>query len=123
MWIKVSDFCPDACPTHLIVDFEKAAINAFSAHFPNTHVKVCFFHLCQNVWRKIQQFCLATRYKQDTEFAIKVRMLPSLAFAIPTDIPELLNQLFLDLPPEAYDLALYFESTYIGRHTANSALM
>ena len=50
-------------------------------------------------------------------------MLPSLAFATPTDIPELFNQLFIDLPPEAYDLALYFESTYIGRHTANSALM
>ena len=28
MWTKVSDFCLDACPTHLIVDFEKAAINA-----------------------------------------------------------------------------------------------
>ena len=123
MWTKVSEFCPDACPTHLIVDFEKAAINAFSAHFTHTVVKGCFFHLCQNVWRKIQQFGLATRYKQDKEFAIRVRMLPSLAFATPTDIPELFNQLFIDLPPEAYDLALYFESTYIGRHTANSALM
>ena len=50
-------------------------------------------------------------------------MLPSLAFATPTDIPELFNQLFMELPPEAYALALYFYSTYIGRHTANSALM
>ena len=47
---------------------------------------------------------------------IKVRMLPSLAFATPTEIPELFNQLFIELPPEAFDLALYFESTYIGRH-------
>ena len=50
-------------------------------------------------------------------------MLPALAFATPTDIPELFNNLFLQLPVEAYDLALYFEATYIGRHIANSPLL
>ena len=40
----------------------------------------------------------------------------STSIATPTDIPELFNQLFIELPIEAYDLALYFESTYIGRH-------
>ena len=122
MWNQVSILCPDACPTHLIVDFEKAVINSFSKQFPHTEVKGCFFHLCQNVWRKVQQLGLATRYKQDSEFALKVRMLPSLAFATPTDIPELFNQLFMELPLETYDLALYFESTYIGRQIANSTL-
>ena len=50
-------------------------------------------------------------------------MLPALAFATPFDIPEIFNDLFLQLPAEAYDLGLYFENTYIGRHIANSPLM
>ena len=50
-------------------------------------------------------------------------MLPSLAFATTTDIPELFNQLFIDKQPEAYELTLCIESAYIGRHTANFVLM
>ena len=83
MWNKVHDLCPTACPTHLIVDFEIASINAFSQYFHTTKVQVCFFHLCQNVWRKVQQLGLGARYMQDPEFATKVRMLPALAFALP----------------------------------------
>ena len=91
MWNQISIFCPDACPPHLIVDFEKAVIHSFPTQFPHTEVKGCFFHSCQNVWRKVQQLGLATKYKQDSEFALKVRMLTSLAFATPTDIQELLT--------------------------------
>ena len=47
-------------------------------------------------------------------------MLSALAFATPTDIADLFNELFMELPPEAYELASYFESTYIGRHIASS---
>ena len=94
MWNKVLDLCATACPTHLIVDFEIASINAFSQHFLTTKFQGCFFHLCQNVLPKAQHFGLAARYKQDVEFAIQVRMLPALAFATPTDIPDLFNNLF-----------------------------
>ena len=38
-------------------------------------------------------------------------MIPALAFATLTDVPELFNQLFMELPTDAYDLALYIEST------------
>ena len=72
------------------------------------------------MWPKVEQLGLAIKYKQDSEFASKVRMLPSLAFATPTDILELFSQLFMELPLEAYDLAQYFESTHIGRQIANS---
>ena len=90
MWNKVHDLCPTAFPTHLIVDFEIASINAFSQYFLTTKVQGCFFHPCQNIWRKVQKLGLAARYMQDVEFAMKVRMLPALAFATPTDIPEIL---------------------------------
>ena len=116
MWNQVKILCPDACPTNLIVDFEKAAINAFESHFLQTQVKGCFFHLTQNVWRKIQELGLKKKYQQDSSFALQIRKIPALAFATSTDVPELFNQLFMELPTDAYDLALYFESTYIGRH-------
>ena len=80
MWNHISVFCPDACPTHLIFGFEKTVIHSFSTQFPHTVVKRCFFDLCQNVWRKVQQLGLANKYNQDSEFALKVRMLPLLAF-------------------------------------------
>ena len=101
MWNKVHDLCPTACPTHLIVDFEIASINAFSQYFPTTKVQGCFFHVCQNVWRKVQQLGLGARYMQDPEFVTKVRVLTALAFATPFDIPEIFNYLFLQLPAEA----------------------
>ena len=51
---------------------------------------------------------------QDAEFVKGIRMLPALAFAAPIDLPELSNNLFFQLPVDAYDLALYyFEVTYI----------
>ena len=106
MWEQIKILCPNACPSHLIVDFELAAINSFSLNFPGTQIKGCFFHLTQNLWRKIQELGLKARYQQDPSFALQVRMIPSLAFATPTDVPDLFSQLFATLPPESYDLAI-----------------
>ena len=39
-------------PREVIVDFEKASINAFKAVFPSVSVKGCFFHFAQANWRK-----------------------------------------------------------------------
>ena len=123
MWEQIKILCPNACPSHLIVDFELAAINSFSLNFPGTQIKGCFFHLTQNLWRKIQELGLKARYQQDPSFALQVRLIPSLAFATPTDVPDLFSHLFATLPPESYDLALYFERTYIGRHMNNSPIV
>ena len=123
MWDQVKLLCPDACPTHLIVDFEKAAINAFSRHYPLTQIKGCFFHLTQNIWRKVQEFGLQRKYQEDPIFALQIRMIAALAFAPQSDVPELFNQLMMQLPTEAYNVALYFESTYIGRRLANSSIV
>ena len=72
---------------------------------------------------KIQESGLKARYQQDPSFALQVRLIPFLAFATPTDVPELFSELFATLPPESYDLALYFERTYIGRHMINSPIV
>ena len=41
-------------PGSVLVDFEQAAINAFRAVFPNSTLKGCFYHLSQNIYRKVQ---------------------------------------------------------------------
>ena len=55
---------------------------------------------------------------QDAKFAKNSRY--SLVFAAPTDVREPLNNIFLQLPAEANELALYFEATYMGRHIDKS---
>ena len=112
MWEEIKILCSNACPSHLIVDFELAAINSFSLSFPGTQINGCFFHLAQNLFRKIQELGLKPRYQQDSSFVLQVRMIPSLAFATPTDVLHLFSELFATLPPESYDLAIYFERTY-----------
>ena len=72
---------------------------------------------------KIQEFGLKARYQQDPSFALQVRLIPFLAFATPTDVPELFSELFATLLPESYDLARYFERTHIGRHMINSPIV
>ena len=54
MWLQIQILCPNAQPTHMLMDFEKAAINSFQHFWPNTNVKGFFFHHTQNIWRKIQ---------------------------------------------------------------------
>ncbi|CAF1467522.1 unnamed protein product [Rotaria sordida] len=48
-------------PTNLTCDFEQSAINAFKLVFPGAHVKTCFFHFCQSLWRKIVD-CSLSKY-------------------------------------------------------------
>ena len=61
-----------------------------------------------------------SRYKQDSLFALNIRMLPALAFPNPTDIPELFSEIFIEIPAEAYELAAYFESSYVRRDISSS---
>ena len=75
------------------------------------------------MWRKIQEFGLQSRYQQDSIFAVQIRMLPALAFATPTNVAELFTKVLMQLPTEAYEVAAYFESTYVGRHISSSLVV
>ena len=116
MWDQIRLLCPLAQPREMLLDFEKAAINSFEEVWPDTLVKCCFFHLTQNVWRKVQAAGLQAAYSQDEELAMRIRQLPALAFAPLLDVPGLFAAVAAQLPmPEATELVLYFERTYIGR--------
>jgi hypothetical protein len=49
----------------------------------NVFKKVVFFHLGQNLWRKIQSCGLATQYGNDEDFSLKLQNIPALAFLPP----------------------------------------
>ena len=92
MWEQVQLLCPLANPEEMLMDFEKAAINSFKQTWPASVVKGCFFHLTQNLWRKVQVAGLQVVYSQDQELAIRIRMTPALAFAAPFEVPNLFNE-------------------------------
>ena len=116
MWEAIQQLCPLAQPTHMLMDFEKAAINSFLHYWPHTIVKGCFFHLIQNIFRKVQSEGLQNEYQQNPDFALQVKLLPALAFAPPFDVQTLFSVVVQNLHmPVTEGLVLYFERTYIGR--------
>ena len=74
----------------MIMDFEKAAINAFQIEWPTTTVKGSYFHFTQNLWRKIQELGLQTDY--DEQLVLRLRMVLALAFPPPFEVQELFPQ-------------------------------
>ena len=80
-----------------MVDFEKAAINSFENNF-NAVISGCFFHLSQNIWRKIQSEGLTVQYQADGEFQLKLRMLMGLAFVPEQDVSDCFISLMVEFP-------------------------
>ena len=76
---------------------------------------VCFFHLFQNVCRKIQSEGLARIYPEDREFLLNLKILPNLIFVPEKVVVECFNILIADFPESALEFATHFEDTYIGK--------
>ena len=103
-------------PTSWLTDFERAAINAIEAKFPNT-TKGCFFHLQQCVWRKVCESGLKRMYEEeDGQFALSIRCLAALAFVPESRIPDYFILLIghADFDARALPVAMYFEDVWIG---------
>jgi len=67
-------------------DFEHSVVLAMKQVFNNeVSVQLCFYHLSQYIWRKVQELGLAIRYEQDKKFREAVKMIPVLAF-LPANI-------------------------------------
>lgn len=110
---KILELEKNLKPVSVMSDFEKASISAFEEIFPNISIRGCFFHFHQCNYRKIQNLGLKSKYDKDSEFALKLRLLPSLALIPPADIVTVFEKL-LDadiIHEEATDLINYFEDT------------
>ena len=69
---KLLEIEPLLNPLTIMVDFEKAAINALEENFISV-ITGCFFHLSQNIFRRVQEHGLAVRYQEDNDFAISIK--------------------------------------------------
>ena len=84
----------------------------------------CFYYLCSNMWKRIQQSGLQERYINDPEFALHLRMISALAFLPPNDVQNSFDQLAALIRNQygnATDGVLdYFEDNYVGRFRVNA---
>ena len=92
-----------------MVDFEKTAINSFEEHFLAV-TSGCFYHLCQNIYRKIQSEGLIGQYLLEMEFVENLKMLPSLAFVREEEIVDCFNTNMADFPMSALNVAKYLRT-------------
>ena len=110
---------PDLEPQSVMMDFEMAAINAFTLEFPHATLTGCLFHFGQCIYRKVQELGLQQRYRDDDEFALIIKKFQGLAFVPADDViavyDELVNSLDEDLANEVLErFLIYFETTWIG---------
>ena len=63
----------------VMLDFERASMNAFTQVFDQFSLMNCFFHLCQSVQRRIQK-SFKVKYRTDKAFALASRLVVFLAF-------------------------------------------
>ena len=106
---------PLANPEKILLDFGNAAINAFTAAYPNARILGCYFHLTQSILRKVNNIGMKSDYESDDNLRIAVRCLPALAMVPSTDVAEAF-WILADYMPEHEkmpELLAYFEHTYI----------
>ena len=119
---KLLELEPALNPVSIMTDFENASINAFENNYISV-INGCFFHLSQNVYRKVQVEGLSQNYQESPEFALK--MLPSLAFVPEMEVVDCFNLLMQLIWPniskiitlaKSYQMELeeyhYFQSGY-----------
>ncbi|KAK3921780.1 Tryptophan synthase alpha chain [Frankliniella fusca] len=104
-------------PSTVVSDFELAIINACRAVLPHSVLRLCFFHLGQSVYRKVQNLGLAVLYNhpEDRQYKVAVHQMLSVAFVPVEDVKDFLAELRPELPRQLRVLADYFEETYIPK--------
>ena len=84
----------------------------------------CFYHLCSNMGKHIQQSELQERYINDPEFALNLRMISALAFVPPNDVQNSFDQLAAlicnQYGNDADGVLDYFEDNYVGKFHVNA---
>ena len=97
---KLVEIRPGLNLLFIMADFEKAAINALESTFLSA-LTGCFFHLTQNIHRKIQSAGLTNLYIENADFALQMKMLPSLAFVPESQVTQYFELLKEELPTSA----------------------
>ena len=99
-----------------VLGFEKAVINSIRDIFPNHIMRLCMFHLAQNVQKHIQAK-FKTEYNVNSNFARASRLVIMLAFVPLNRFEDATEAIMLHIQstyPCLMSIYMYFEKTYIG---------
>ena len=109
-------------PRRILCDFEIALMSAAEAEFQQSSIVGCYFHFCQNIWRKVQNLGLSVAYRRNLhvkKFVRKVMTLAYLPVAVvrinfrlmftSTTVRRLIRQF-----PAIAQFITYFERNYIN---------
>ena len=105
----------------VMIDFEKAAMNAFRNVFESFTLINCFFHLCQSVQKNIFKKFKILYYK-DKDFARASRLVVFLAFVPMGKVDDAFEELSIYIAskyPNLLSVVNYFELTYLGLSSAD----
>ena len=75
-------------------------INNRRTEFPTTHIRGCYFHFCQAIYRRIQLLGLSTIYIHHEGHRMYIRKLLAIAFISVDLIPQTFDYLKQHCPPE-----------------------
>ena len=100
-------------PNLLTCDFESGQIVSIRIEFTTVHIRGCYFHFCQAVYRHVQMLGLSQLYINDESSRLRIRKLLALAFLpivqIPLSFENLKSQCSHELQP-----LFYFFLKFIG---------
>ena len=97
-------------PQFLLVDFELGIINACLNVFETSVVKSCFFHLSQNIFRRVQSEGPQRAYNaEDRSVRNAAHMLTALAFLPADDVANGFDELLDNICDQFLPVAEYFE--------------
>lgn len=100
-------------PTRIVVDFEIAIINAVRQHFGGAIIQACLFHLCQSVFRHVQDVGMQRAYNNAEDKTIRdaVRRMCAIAFVPVNDVIRVFDMFKATAPrtPQFAQLVKYFE--------------
>ncbi|KAK9695157.1 hypothetical protein QE152_g33060 [Popillia japonica] len=97
---KIKDLCPTAATSTIMINFERATVNAIR----------------QSVYRQVQISGLKEQYDNDTDFALKIRFLNALAFILLKPVVEAFEELCSNdvFRHKAQNVVDYFKDAWIG---------
>ena len=96
-------------------DFEKAVFNAARKVFgSDLCIYGCYFHLAQNIQKRISKYDLLTTFYSSEDFRTNTQFLKTLCFLPVNDVVTGLIYLKSFASPAFIQILKYFETNYVG---------